>query len=369
MALIVTTAIDKEPRMILEKVLYPTEARELHQQLSPTQRLFASAHEDMARLTDILHSQKCVVAMRGSDGVVLPLYAAAAGPIDEATAALIYDAEGDSLASLGIIQGTTDRADTLLRALLESAARAITERWFRLTHGRDWLIAAMPRNVPGSPVLLAVDRDQRLLGADRQGRQYLQVRGRRWDAQLELSAFFRSNPALFRRRGQCDVPVTLLAASDAEPWIAVITPPNIGAISPSHDARAVLHARPRLDLLTHLKAMSSESREPRGLSRYALNRIEEYIDSHLDSQLDVQELAAVVRMSPSHFTRCFYKSVGLTPHKYVVQCRVMRARELLSTNDLPLTEIALTSGFADQSHFSRRFHELIGVPPGAFRCA
>jgi len=354
--------------MILEKVLYPTEARELHQQLSPTQRLFASAHEDMARLTDILHSQKCVVAMRGSDGVVLPLHAAAAGPIDEATAAPIYDAEGHSLATLGIIQGTA-RADALMRALLESAARAITERWFRLTYSRGWIIAAMPRTVPGSAILLAVDRDQSLLGADRQGRQYLTARGRRCDAQLELSAFFRSNPALFRRRSQCDVPVTLLAASDAEPWIAVITPPNIGASTSSYDARAVLHARPRLDLLTHLKAMSSESREPRGLSRYALNRIEEYIDAHLDSQLDVQELAAVVRMSPSHFTRCFYKSVGLTPHKYVVQCRVMRARELLSTTDLPLTEIALTSGFADQSHFSRRFHELIGVPPGAFRCA
>jgi AraC-like DNA-binding protein len=363
-----TTAVDKEPRMILETVRYPTEARELHQQLSPTQRLFASAHEDMARLTDILHSQECVVAMRGTDGVVLPLHAAAAGPMEEATAAPIYDAQGNSLATLGIIHGTTP-TDALMRALLESAARAITERWFRLTHSRGWIVAAMPRNVPGSPILLAVDRDQRLLGIDRQGRQYLAARGRRWEAQLELSAFFRSNPALFRRRNQCDVPLTLLAASDAEPWIAVITPPNIGASTPSYDARAILHARPRLDLLTHLKAISSESREPRGLSRYALNRIEEYIDCHLDSQLDVQELAAVVRMSPSHFTRCFYKSVGLTPHKYVVQCRVMRARELLSTTDLPLTQIALTSGFADQSHFSRRFHELIGVPPGAFRCA
>jgi AraC family transcriptional regulator len=45
----------------------------------------------------------------------------------------------------------------------------------------------------------------------------------------------------------------------------------------------------------------------------------------------------------------------------------MRARELLATTNLPLTEIALTTGFSDQSHFSRRFHEIVGIPPGAFR--
>ena len=218
-------------------------------------------------------------------------------------------------------------------------------------------------------MLLAADRELRVLGADRQARAYLETRGRCFEPQLELAALFQSNATLFRRRNPCDVPVSLTASSDAAAWVAIVTPPNLGALEPRYDARAVLHARPRLDLLNYLRAMSAECREPRGLSRQALERIDEYIDSHLDSPLDAQELAAVVRMSVSHFTRCFYKSVGLTPHRYVVQCRVMRARELLTTTDLPLTEIALTSGFADQSHFSRRFHELVGIPPGAFRCA
>jgi AraC family transcriptional regulator len=72
-------------------------------------------------------------------------------------------------------------------------------------------------------------------------------------------------------------------------------------------------------------------------------------------------------MSASHFSRSFHKAVGVSPHTYVLQCRVMRAQELLATTQLPLTEIALTIGFSDQSHFSRRFHELIGMPPRMFR--
>jgi AraC family transcriptional regulator len=83
--------------------------------------------------------------------------------------------------------------------------------------------------------------------------------------------------------------------------------------------------------------------------------------------LDIEELAGLIRMSSSHFTRSFTKSVGLTPHRYVIQCRVEKARELLTATDLPLTEIALSAGFSDQSHFSRRFQELTGVPPGAYR--
>ena len=95
--------------------------------------------------------------------------------------------------------------------------------------------------------------------------------------------------------------------------------------------------------------------------------IEEYIDTHLDTALELHRLAALVRMSPSHFTRSFHKAFGLTPHRYVIQCRILRARELLASTQLPLTEIALTVGFADQSHFCRRFTEGVGVTPGAFR--
>jgi AraC family transcriptional regulator len=95
--------------------------------------------------------------------------------------------------------------------------------------------------------------------------------------------------------------------------------------------------------------------------------VREYVDAHLSSKLDVHALARVVGLSASQFSRVFQKAVGVSPHRYVVQCRVRRARELLATTQLSLTDIALTSGFADHSHFSRRFHEFMGVPPREFR--
>ena len=95
--------------------------------------------------------------------------------------------------------------------------------------------------------------------------------------------------------------------------------------------------------------------------------VREYVDDHLSSRLDVRALARVVGLSASHFSRAFQKAVGVPPHRYVLQCRVIRAKELLATTRLSLTDIALDSGFADHSHFSRRFHEFMGVPPREFR--
>jgi AraC-like DNA-binding protein len=328
---------------------------------SQSQQLLTCAHEDMSRLNEILRSQQCTAVIRGLDD------RPSGGP---ALSIPILDADGRLLASLDIIQGDAvclASSEQLLSALAESIARAITERWFRLLHRRQWVIAATRRNSAGTMIVFALDREQRIVGADRQARELLGRKGVGVGRHLPLSELFRPNPTLLRRRSHCDVSTTLFSSDDGEPWLALITAPDVGAEEPYDDARILLHVRPRLDSLSHLSSLPSDRRAKQGLSRGALQRIEEYIEAHLESALDIEELAALVRMSSSHFTRSFHRSVGLTPHRYVIQNRVMRARELLATTSLPLTEIALTTGFSDQSHFSRRFHEIVGIPPGAFR--
>jgi AraC family transcriptional regulator len=103
------------------------------------------------------------------------------------------------------------------------------------------------------------------------------------------------------------------------------------------------------------------------LAHESFRRVLEYVDAHLDSKLDIHALARIAAMPASQFNRSFPRFVGVSPHRYVVQCRLKRARELLATTQLSLTEIALTSGFADHSHFSRCFHALIGMTPKRFR--
>jgi AraC family transcriptional regulator len=107
--------------------------------------------------------------------------------------------------------------------------------------------------------------------------------------------------------------------------------------------------------------------EPLGLPSRLVKRIEEYVDTHLESPLNIEELATTLGISISHFARSFRNAVGLTPHNYVMQRRLHRAQDLLLHSALPLVAIALQTGFSDQSHFSRRFHQLVGLPPKLFR--
>jgi AraC-like DNA-binding protein len=104
-----------------------------------------------------------------------------------------------------------------------------------------------------------------------------------------------------------------------------------------------------------------------GLPPRAVRRVREYVEAHLDESISVEVLAGIAGLSMFHFARAFKQSEGLTPHEYLVQCRIRRAQELLADTDLPLSEIALASGFSDQSHCARRFRERVGVTPSSYR--
>jgi AraC family transcriptional regulator len=74
----------------------------------------------------------------------------------------------------------------------------------------------------------------------------------------------------------------------------------------------------------------------------------------------------IAHMSPSYFSRLFKQSTGLSPHQYVIQDRVDRAKQLLRQRELSIAEISDCLGFTHQSHFSHHFKRLVGSSPKAF---
>jgi AraC family transcriptional regulator len=107
------------------------------------------------------------------------------------------------------------------------------------------------------------------------------------------------------------------------------------------------------------------------LQRRKLRSVIEYIMGNLGGSPTLEQMAAVVHLSPYHFARQFKAATGLPPHQYVITRRVERAQHLLRTDgELGLAEVALRVGFPDQSHFSLHFKRIVGVTPRQFRiCA
>lgn len=104
-----------------------------------------------------------------------------------------------------------------------------------------------------------------------------------------------------------------------------------------------------------------------GLAPYKLRHTTAYIEDHLEQPLSLATLAAVARTSPAHFTRLFRHATGVAPHRYVLMCRMERAKRLLAETDMPLGEIALQVGCADQSHFTALFRKYVALTPKAYR--
>jgi AraC family transcriptional regulator len=110
-------------------------------------------------------------------------------------------------------------------------------------------------------------------------------------------------------------------------------------------------------------AVLEPKRQHGGLPREKLVRAVEYIQDQLDTDLTVSGIAQAVGMSPDHFTRLFKESTGQSPYRYVVEARVRKAKELLTTGKFTISEAAYHVGFVDQSHLTRHFKRIFGLPP------
>jgi AraC-like DNA-binding protein len=131
----------------------------------------------------------------------------------------------------------------------------------------------------------------------------------------------------------------------------------------------ILQPEPDLPVPPHLlpSGIVSAGFARGGLPPRVVRRIREYINDNIDQRISVELLAGLASLSVCYFVRAFKQSMGITPHDFLIRQRVERTKQLLSGTDMPLSEIALAAGFADQSHFSRRFRQHVGMSPRDYR--
>ncbi|HAJ62989.1 MAG TPA: AraC family transcriptional regulator [Cyanobacteria bacterium UBA8543] len=103
-----------------------------------------------------------------------------------------------------------------------------------------------------------------------------------------------------------------------------------------------------------------------GVAQHKLRLVIDYINDNLEHELSLKELAAIAQMSQYHFCRAFKQATRLSPHQYLIQQRVERAKQLLQKGGMSLGAVAIACGFTHQSHLHRHFKRLTGVTPKTF---
>ena len=117
------------------------------------------------------------------------------------------------------------------------------------------------------------------------------------------------------------------------------------------------------DIPLHLPPRGAET----ALDPRRLQRVLEFVEAHLESDISVEDLASTAALSRFHFTRAFKAATGKTPRQHVSERRLQLAKSLLAGGDRSLMEIALACNFSSQANFARAFRRSTGVTPGKYR--
>jgi len=103
------------------------------------------------------------------------------------------------------------------------------------------------------------------------------------------------------------------------------------------------------------------------LSRRQIQRIREFVEANLETDLRLEAMARACGLGTKTFLRSFRATCGTSPYQYVIAVRVERARRLIEEQSMGLAEIAVRCGFSHQEHLTRMFRRLVGQTPGRYR--
>src|SRR5215470_14060070 len=104
-----------------------------------------------------------------------------------------------------------------------------------------------------------------------------------------------------------------------------------------------------------------------GLSPVRLRKVKEFVHAKMEDELSLGELAQSVGLSTAHFSEMFRKSMGETPHQFVLRVRIERAKEMLRSAESRVLDVAIACGFKTQQHFARVFRHVCGLSPKEYR--
>jgi|GEM_PF-1635422 len=111
----------------------------------------------------------------------------------------------------------------------------------------------------------------------------------------------------------------------------------------------------------------NETETSSDLSNAALTRVIDSIEANLGDDMSLESLAALCSMTRTNFCKAFKRAINVSPHQYVLERRLTKARELLKAKESPIAEIAYVVGFCSQAHMTDVFRKRLGVTPGKFR--
>jgi AraC family transcriptional regulator len=103
------------------------------------------------------------------------------------------------------------------------------------------------------------------------------------------------------------------------------------------------------------------------LPQRQLLQVFDYIHAHLERDIKLADFAGLLGMSQFHFSHLFKQSIGTSPHQYLLQQRIDRAKQLLKQTERSIVDIALECGFSSHSHLSKQFRQLTGITPKRYR--